>query len=65
MKKKNGINKLWLICAKLKLRYVEIKAELVAKIGEEIVVEARAKLLFRQGGGWSDKTKLMLNSAFN
>ena len=60
-------NKLWLSCAKLKLSYVEVKVEVVVKVGEEVVVETRVQLLVRRvvGGGWSDKTKLMLNSAFN
>ena len=39
-------NKLWLSCAKLKLSYVEDKAEVVVKVGEEFVVQAS------QSGGW-------------
>ena len=46
-------NKLWLSCAKLKLSYVEVKVEVVVKVGEEVAVEARVQLLVRQvGGGW-------------
>ena len=63
--------KLWLSFAKLKLSYVEVKFEVVVKVWEEVVVETRVQLLVRRVvggwvvGGWSDKTKLMLNSAFN
>ena len=45
-------DKLWLSCAKLKLSYVEDKAEVVVKVGEEFVVQARVQLLVRQSGGW-------------
>ena len=59
-------NKLGLTWAKLKLSYIEVKVEVVVKAGEEVVVETRVQLLVRRVvGGWSDKTKLMLNSAFN
>ena len=45
-------NKLWLSCAKLKLSYVEVKAEVVVKVGEEFVVQARVQLLVRRVDGW-------------
>ena len=47
-------NKLWLSCAKLKLSYVEVKVEVVVKVGDEIVAEARVQLLVRPVGGWVD-----------
>ena len=48
------INKLWLSCAKLKLSYVEVKDEVVVKVGEELIVETTVQLLVRRvvGGGW-------------
>ena len=46
-------DKLWLSCAKLNISYVEAKVEVVIKVKEEVVVEARDQLLFRQVvGGW-------------
>jgi len=63
---KKKFNKLGLSWAKLKLSYVEVIVEIVVKVGEKIIVKARVQLLVRRVvGGWSDKTKLMLNSAFN
>ena len=41
-------NKLWLSCAKLKLSYVEVIVEVVVKVEEEVVVEARVQLLVRR-----------------
>ena len=46
---KKSRNKLRLSWAKLKLSYVEVKVEVVVKVGKEIVVEARVQLLVRQG----------------
>ena len=47
------INKLWLSCAKLKLSYVEVKDEVVVKVGEELIVETTVQLLVRRVvGGW-------------
>ena len=34
-------------------------------MGEEVTVKTRVQPLVRRVGGWSDETKLMLNSAFN
>ena len=42
------INKLWLSCAKLKLSYVEVKDEVVVKVGEELIVETTVQLLVRR-----------------
>ena len=49
------------------LSYVEFKVEVVVKVGNKVVVEASCQLLlrFEWVGGWSDKMRLMLNSAFN
>ena len=58
-------NKLWLSCAKLKLSCVEVKVKVVVKVGKKVVVEAGVQLLVRWVGGWSYKTKLILNSAIN
>ena len=46
------MNKLWLSCAKLKLSYVKDIDEVLVKVGEEVVVEAKVQLLFCQVGGW-------------
>ena len=45
-------NKLWLSCAKLKLSYVEDNDEVLVKVREKVVVEAKFKLLFCRVGGW-------------
>ena len=42
------LDKLWLSCAKLKLSYVEVKVEVVVKVGEEVVVETRVQLQVRR-----------------
>ena len=44
----NIVNKLWLSCPKLKLSYVEIKVEVVVKVGEEVIVETTVQLLVRR-----------------
>ena len=47
------MNKLGMSWAKLKLSYVEVIVEVVVKVGEKIIVKARAQLLVRRVvAGW-------------
>ena len=48
----NEKNKLLLSCAKLKLNYVKDNDEVLVKVREKVVVEAKVKLLFCRVGGW-------------
>ena len=46
----------------MKTSWAKLKLKMELKLGVEVLDEVGVQLLYRVGGEWSDKTKVILNS---